>query len=232
MQYNMNNIPEEMQALPNWCVWRLEKIDGRETKIPYNARTGEKAKSNDRATWCTFPEAAQKVESGNYKGVGFMLSDSPYVCVDLDHCLDGGEREEWARGIVQQLGGYVEVSQSGTGLHIFGRASVQRGRRNDRIEIYPDKRFIAMTGSIYEGHVAPADIQSGINALMAEHFSTSGEKGTYSKMSKTPAKAPQGEGTQQGAAPQSGTDQHHSQTFSSAGTRQTIRAAAKRIWHL
>ena len=211
MQYNMNNIPEEMQALPNWCVWRLEKIDGRETKIPYNARTGEKAKSNDRATWCTFPEAAQKVESGNYKGVGFMLSDSPYVCVDLDHCLDGGEKEAWARGIVQMLGGYVEVSQSGTGLHIFGRASVQRGRRNDRIEIYPDKRFIAMTGSIYEGHAAPADIQSGINALMAEYFATSGEKaGTYSKMSKTPAKAPQGEGTQQGAASQSGADHQHS----------------------
>lgn len=211
MQYNMNNIPEEMQALPNWCVWRLEKIDGRETKIPYNARTGEKAKSNDRATWCTFPEAAQKVESGKYKGVGFMLSDSPYVCVDLDHCLDGGEKEAWARGIVQMLGGYVEVSQSGTGLHIFGRASVQRGRRNDRIEIYPDKRFIAMTGSIYEGHAAPADIQSGINALMAEYFATSGEKaGTYSKMSKTPAKAPQGEGTQQGAASQSGADHQHS----------------------
>ena len=211
MQYNMNNIPEEMQALPNWCVWRLEKIDGRETKIPYNARTGEKAKSNDRATWCTFPEAAQKVESGKYKGVGFMLSDSPYVCVDLDHCLDGGEKEAWARGIVQMLGGYVEVSQSGTGLHIFGRASVQRGRRHDRIEIYPDKRFIAMTGSIYEGHAAPADIQSGINALMAEYFATSGEKaGTYSKMSKTPAKAPQGEGTQQGAASQSGADHQHS----------------------
>ena len=211
MQYNMNNIPEEMQALPNWCVWRLEKIDGRETKIPYNARTGEKAKSNDRATWCTFPEAAQKVESGNYKGVGFMLSDSPYVCVDLDHCLDGGEKEAWARGIVQMLGGYVEVSQSGTGLHIFGRASVQRGRRNDRIEIYPDKRFIAMTGSIYEGHAMPADIQSGINALMAEYFATSGEKaGTYSKMSKIPAKPPQGEGTQQGAASQSGADHQHS----------------------
>ena len=211
MQHNVNAIPEEMRALPNWCVWRLETVGGRETKIPYNARTGEKAKSNDRATWCTFPEAAQKVESGNYKGVGFMLSDSPYVCVDLDHCLDGGEKEAWARGIVQMLGGYVEVSQSGTGLHIFGRASVQRGRRNDRIEIYPDKRFIAMTGSIYEGHAMPADIQSGINALMAEHFATSGEKaGTYSKMSKIPAKPPQGEGAQQGAAPQSGADHQHS----------------------
>jgi len=209
---NLANIPIEMHALCNWCVWRLEKIGGRETKIPYNARTGEKAKSNDRATWCSFSEAVRAVNgSTTYKGVGFMLSDSPYVCVDLDHCLDGGEKETWARGIVEQIGGYAEVSQSGKGLHIFGRATVERGRRNDRIEIYPDKRFIAMTGDVWEGHGALSDIQSGINALMAEYFATSGEKaGTYSKMSKTPAKAPQGEGTQQGAASQSGADHQHS----------------------
>ena len=167
---NLANIPDEMTARSNWCVWRLEQIGGRVTKIPYNPRTGLKAKSNDFVTWCKFADAAGAVRRGGYKGVGFMLSDSPYVCVDLDDCLDGGERETWARDIVQRLGGYVEVSQSGKGLHIFGRATVERGRRNDRIEIYPDKRFIAMTGDIYEGHGALSDIQSGIDALMAEHF--------------------------------------------------------------
>lgn len=200
MQHNVNAIPEEMRALPNWCVWRLETVGGRETKIPYNARTGEKAKSNDRATWCTFAEAAHAVEQGQYKGVGFMLSDSPYVCVDLDHCLDGGENEVWARGIVQQLGSYTEVSQSGKGLHIFGRASVERGRRNDRIEIYPDKRFIAMTGALYEDRGTLSDMQGGINAMMAEHFPTDREKaGMYSKMSKTPH---EGASPQVGKAPQ------------------------------
>ena len=209
---NLANIPIEMHALRNWCVWRLEKIGGRETKIPYNARTGEKAKSNDRATWCSFSEAVRAVNgSTTYKGVGFMLNDSPYVCVDLDHCLDGGEKEAWARGIVDRLGGYVEVSQSGKGLHIFGRASVEHDRRTGGIEIYGNNRYIAMTGDIWEGRGALSDIQSGINALMAEHFATSGEKaGTYSKMSKIPAKPPQGEGTQQGAAPQSGADHQHS----------------------
>ena len=201
---NLANIPDEMHARKNWCVWRLEKIGGRETKIPYNALTGAKAKSNDPVTWCGFSEAARAVGSGKYKGVGFMLSDSPYVCVDMDHCLDGGEKETWARGIVEQIGGYVEVSQSGKGLHIFGRAAVERGRRNDRIEIYPDKRFIAMTGDVWEGHGALSDIQSGIDALMAAHFPDDDSKaGTYSKMSKTPATSPQ-VGTKQGVAPQSG----------------------------
>lgn len=204
---NLANIPDEMRKMNNWCVWRIEKIGGRDTKIPYNALTGAKAKSNDRATWCNFADAARAVESGKYKGAGFMLSDSPYVCVDLDDCLDGGERETWARDIVKMLGGYVEISQSGRGLHIFGRATVERGRRNDRIEIYPDKRFIAMTGDIYEGHAALSDIQAGIDVLMAEHFPDDSSKaGTCSKTSKlpTPAKHLQGEGVRGSAAPQSG----------------------------
>lgn len=206
---NLANIPDKMQAISNWCVWRLEQIGGRETKIPYNPRTGLKAKSNDFCTWCKFADAAGAVRRGGYKGVGFMLSDSPYVCVDLDHCLDGGEQEAWARDIVKQIGGYVEVSQSGKGLHIFGRATVERGRRNDRIEIYPDKRFIAMTGDVWEGHGALSDIQAGIDALMAEYFPASGETaGIYSKTSKTRAEAkhPHGGGEQQCAAAQSGAD--------------------------
>ena len=206
---NLANIPDEMRAIRNWCVWRLEQIGGRETKIPYNAATGGKAKSNDRATWCTFAEAARALSGGRYKGVGFMLSDSPYVCVDLDACLDGGEREAWARGIVAALDSYTEVSQSGKGLHIFGRAAVERGRRNDRIEIYPDKRFIAMTGDVWEGHGALSDIQSGIDALMAKHFPDDGSKaGTYAKTSKTRAEAkhPHGGGEQQGAAERDGAD--------------------------
>lgn len=197
---NLANIPSEMRQMRHWCVWRLETVQGRETKIPYTP-TGSKAKSNDPMTWCTFTDAAAAASTGRYNGVGFMLSDSPYVCVDLDHCLDGGEKEAWARGIVQMLGGYVEVSQSGKGLHIFGRASVQRGRRNDLIEIYPDKRFIAMTGDVWEGRGEVSDVQSGISALMAQYFTDDdGMAGSCSKTSKTTDTPPQGHGEQQDAA--------------------------------
>ena len=204
---SLDNIPHEMRAMGNWCVWRLETVGGRETKIPYNARTGEKAKSNDRATWCTFAEAARALSGGRYKGVGFMLSDSPYVCVDLDACLDGGEREAWARGIVAALDSYTEVSQSGRGLHIFGRAHVERGRRNDRIEVYPDKRFIAMTGVLYEERGTLSDMQGGIDSMMAAHFPAD-RRDNYPKMSKTPhegtspqaGKPPQAQTVAQGAA--------------------------------
>ena len=213
---NLANIPDEMHALKNWCVWRLEQIGGRDTKIPSSALTGAKAKSNDPVTWCGFSEAARAVNgSGKYKGVGFMLSDSPYVCVDLDHCLDGGEKEEWARGIVEQIGGYVEVSQSGKGLHIFGRANVERDRRSDRIEVYGNNRFIAMTGNIYEGHGELKPMQGALDALMASEFPAKEKPaGTYSKTSKTP---------HEGASPQVGKDPQGAKDRPAPRVEQVIR---------
>ena len=165
-----HNMPDEMRMYKNWVAWRLETVGGRETKIPYSPMTGCKAKSNDASTWSSLRRAAARVEEGGYSGVGFMLSGSPYVCVDLDDCLDGGEKEAWAAGIVAALDSYTEVSQSGRGLHIFGRANIERGRKNDRIEVYPDKRFIAMTGNIYEGRSEIHDMQAALDALMREHF--------------------------------------------------------------
>lgn len=173
-----HNIPDEMRAYKNWVAWRLETVGGRETKIPYSPMTGCKARSNDASTWSSMRRAAARVEAGGFNGIGFMLSDSPYVCVDLDDCLDGGEKEAWAAGIVAALGSYTEVSQSGRGLHIFGRANIERGRRNERIEVYPDKRFIAMTGNIYEGHSEIHDMQAALDALMREHFPADGETTT------------------------------------------------------
>lgn len=195
-----DNFPADLLVFRNWCVWDVKEVGGRETKLPYNPRTLRLAKSNDPSTWCSFEEAARAVEGGAYKGVGFMLNSSPYVCVDLDDCLDGGEREVWARGIVAALGSYTEVSQSGKGLHIFGRATVERDRRSDRIEVYGNNRFIAMTGNIYEGHSELKPMQGALDALMTEHFATSGEKpaGFYSKTGKTSATSPQ-VGTRQNA---------------------------------
>ena len=187
-----DNFPADLLVFRNWCVWDVKEVNGRETKLPYNPRTLRLAKSNDPSTWCSFEEAARAVEGGAYKGVGFMLSGSPYGCVDLDDCLDGGEREAWARGIVAALGSYTEVSQSGKGLHIFGRANVERDRRSDRIEVYGNNRFIAMTGNIYEGHGELKPMQGALDALMASEFPAKEKPaGNCSKMSKTPATSPQ-----------------------------------------
>ena len=49
-----NNIPDELKQLNNWCVWKLQERNGKKTKIPFNAETGEFAKSNDKSTWSSY----------------------------------------------------------------------------------------------------------------------------------------------------------------------------------
>lgn len=72
------------------------------------------------------------------------------VCLDLDHCLEGGTLADWAADIVAACAGtYIEVSPSGTGLHIFGRGQVSRTRRirdGRNVEVYGRGQYITVTG--------------------------------------------------------------------------------------
>jgi putative DNA primase/helicase len=57
------------------------------TKTPYSVRGGY-AKINDPATWATFDEALGALQSGAYNGIGFVFTQTPFVGVDIDGCLD------------------------------------------------------------------------------------------------------------------------------------------------
>ena len=182
-------IPQELKKYKNFVVWRYEERDGRKTKIPYNAVTRQRAKSNDPATWNAWDEVETAPAWAN--GIGFMFSNSPFVGVDIDHCLDGGEQEEQAAKIADLLGTYCEVSPSGEGLHMIGRGELEKGTRRGRVEIYPHGRYFTLTGNIWRGFEAIADIQPGLNELVNQAAKTeSGER------------YPQGEDRQQEAPPQ------------------------------
>ncbi|MFD4700918.1 hypothetical protein [Streptomyces niveus] len=92
------------------------------------------------------------------------------MCVDLDHALTpDGSLKPWAAEIVRDAGAtFIEVSQSGTGLHIFGYAEVRQRRRIHRgetaVEVYGTSRFIAMTGVRFRN--APATL-ADISVLVA-----------------------------------------------------------------
>ena len=137
-------IPAELLKYPNWVVWKYEERDGRKTKVPYNAVTRQCAKSNDSDTWNTWDEV--EIIPGWAEGRGFMFSESPFVGIDIDHCLDGGEKEKKAMAIVDSFGTYAEKSPSGDGLHMIGRAELVKGMRFGKIEIYPHGRYFTMTG--------------------------------------------------------------------------------------
>jgi putative DNA primase/helicase len=147
---DFNRIPDELKTRPQWVVWRLEPRGGKPTKVLYDPTTDKKASSTDLLTWRPFEEALETLRAGDYAGLGFVFcSGDPYTGVDLDKCRDPetGAIEPWTREIMDHLGGYQEVSPSGTGVHIIVKGKLPEGRnRRGNIEAYSRERFFTISG--------------------------------------------------------------------------------------
>jgi primase-polymerase (primpol)-like protein len=157
---SLSTIPPELTTYPQWVCWRYgPERNGRREKIPYNPPTGHLASVSNSGTWATFEEAARVVEQ--YDGLGFVLTSAdPFVGVDLDHCRDPatGAIEKWARDTIVSLCSYTELTPSGTGFRIFVRATLPpQGRKHGPVELYDDRRFLTLTGSLLPG--APTTIE-------------------------------------------------------------------------
>jgi putative DNA primase/helicase len=83
-----SNIPEELKAYSQWVCWKsVPNRDGKKPdKVPYNAMTGSKAKSNDSATWASFNDAMQAYNGAGYDGLSFALSGNQVDVVVNDVC--------------------------------------------------------------------------------------------------------------------------------------------------
>lgn len=146
---------ENLKAQRRWVLWRLEKRDGKDTKVPYQLN-GKHAASNCPGTWATYAEV-----SGNtvgFSGVGVVLGevDGIHVSgVDIDACCDAatGKFTAESREIVIGLDSYSEYSPSGTGVHILVLGSL-RGRKGQKlpfhgckaVEAYDQDRYLTFTG--------------------------------------------------------------------------------------
>lgn len=154
---NLKNLPAELKYSARWCCWKYRREgDGRLTKEPFDAKTGYHAKSNDKATFCTYPELLHAY--GNYDGIGIGLFDG-YSAIDIDHCIsDDGTISPMARDIIDECGSYTEKSPSGKGIRIIiktpngfeydkQRYYIKNSERG--LEIYVQgftSRFVTMTG--------------------------------------------------------------------------------------
>jgi hypothetical protein len=108
----------ELQQQRRWVLWKLEVVNGKETKVPYQP-SGRKAMSNNPATWNTYAECMAVVSK--FSGVGLALGDGVFG-IDIDKCCDAvtGKFTPESREIVIGLDSYGEYSPSGTGCHVFG----------------------------------------------------------------------------------------------------------------
>jgi putative DNA primase/helicase len=156
---NAAGIPAELTERPQWVAWNYEPRKGKWTKAPVNVRTGGHASTTDLMTWVTFAKAIAYYHAGNCDGIGFVFcSGDPFAGVDLDHCRDAqtGEVAPWAAEIIAELGGYAEVSPSGTGVKVWTRGKVRgdgcrKPYGGGEVELYSQERYFTVTGQRLEG---------------------------------------------------------------------------------
>lgn len=167
---NEAGIPDELKHHRQWVVWRYEQVDPppkKPTKVPYSAITGRMASSVDRFSWSTFQDALNYQRANDFSGIGFVLTrDDPYTVIDLDAPATTEEMEK-NNAIFFAMNSFTEYSPSGTGVHIWTKAEVSKGRNKRPVEIYSNMRFMTVTGNVCN----PAAIeyrQDEVSKLWAE----------------------------------------------------------------
>ncbi len=188
----MTELPKALQALaeyPQFILYKLvpsrnnpDKMD----KLPVDYRTlqvfvKDQGWQQDPTAWTTAEHAISMVAMcGPEYGVGFFFTaNDPFFFVDLDKCLNPDDTT-WspvAMDVMSKLpGAAIEVSQSGRGLHIFGKGvSPAHGCKNIPLglEMYTEGRFVALTGTNAVGDAA-LDMSAYLPGLVSGYFPLNG----------------------------------------------------------
>jgi hypothetical protein len=137
-------IPDELKVLPRWC------LADPKTKIPYSAVDGVRIKQSEDDKLITIYNLSesqkQEIQCGQI-ALGFCLHSSLNISViDIDGKHASKQPERYSK-LIQTFNSYTEVSQSGTGCHIWVKGNIGGGRRFNGLEVYSDGRYILMTGN-------------------------------------------------------------------------------------
>lgn len=153
---------------------------GKLNKFPTDWASGGVIDAHNPAYWtsaaCAMAVAGAQ-DRGHGAGTGFVFTDQdPFFFLDIDGAWDP-VAQQWspiALELCARLAGAaVEVSLSGTGLHIIGRTvkGFEHAKKNTPLglELYTSKRFAALTGVNAQGDVM-TDCTAALAAVVAQYF--------------------------------------------------------------
>jgi putative DNA primase/helicase len=147
--FDFEAAPDSMLVERRWINWKLIQRPGKAKpdKVPFQPQNGQMSDCGDPSKWATWREAVEGVRRWNMTGISFALGGG-WVGVDVDHSVENGVLSPLAQSVVQQLGGYAEISPSGTGVHVIVRGEMpgEHGRKTKFVEMYGNKRFLTYTG--------------------------------------------------------------------------------------
>lgn len=173
---------DSLKPYRQFIVYRLKPSDSRRgkfDKLPVNT-SGHVVDAHDTANWMTADSACRFAEQlGPNHGVGFVLTaECKVFCLDIDGALlpDGSGWTPKSLELCSMFpGAAIEVSVSGTGLHIWGTYTGDTPRHACKdtaqgLELYTDKRFIALGRAESAQGSAATDCTLSMNAIIAAHF--------------------------------------------------------------
>ena len=176
----MDLLPPAFYTLNNYnqfIVYKVIKGEPKDIKKPANHENGIVWDAQDTRIWTDAQTAIDAVKRlGPPYGVGFVFTENdPFFLLDIDSCYHPDtEWSELSKSLLLRLGGAgVEVSVSGKGLHVIGSYSskFEHGCRNIPLglELYTEKRFVALTGIHASGNVIQ-DCTQAIQEIAKEYF--------------------------------------------------------------
>ena len=184
---NFSAVPEELQKLNQWVLWKTVVRSGTATKMPWST-CGTAASTTDPSTWTSYDNAVSTFDETQHSGIGFVFTSSdPFTGIDLDGCRDPatGTVADWAVDEVLRFSSYTEVSPSQTGLKIWITADNQlpKGRNKKLrvpeivakvpgVEVYSNGRYFAVTGAVYKQYRHIAKRETELQEFLQKYWPT------------------------------------------------------------
>lgn len=180
----MLQLPPALAALGareqfvTWFAVPSAKNPGKMDKLPCAWNTGAVIDAQDPQYWTTAEVAllmAPAYDRGHGAGAGFVFTAADdFWFLDGDGMLlPDGQWSPLAHELTARLtGAACEISQSGRGLHWFGRGAVpEHACKNTPLglELYTSGRFCALTGHGAQGD-AGADLTAAISLIAGQYF--------------------------------------------------------------
>ena len=170
----MQSLPPAFAAmapLRRFIAYKIVPRNGKAVKLPCDLQ-GNIINAHDSTKWHTADEVLHAQQP-----LGFVFTaDLGMFFLDIDHCYADGQWSELSTWLLNAFpGAAVEVSSSGTGLHIIGRGTAPpHACKNTALglELYTDERFVALTGTHASGD-AGRDFTPQLEWLVANYFAPS-----------------------------------------------------------
>lgn len=171
--YCLEKLPQGLQVLLQWGVWRREYQNSKLNHVPYDAKTRHNLSVSDPATWSHFDvtlRTYQRGTGGQWDGISFVLKAlGGIVGLDVDDCVDeSGELTPEAQDLINLWGSYLEYSPNRRGLRGFAYGTLPAGRRKvGNLEIYDSAKALTVTGWCIDG--MPRILEERTDAIREIH---------------------------------------------------------------